>query len=57
MWVYEYCVTFFRSTTKFLKREGITEDLKEHNQWEWVCHMQNIEVRVREIVLYEMIYR
>ena len=30
--------------------EGITEKLKEENQIEWVCHMQNIEARAREIV-------
>ena len=30
--------------------EGITEQLKEENQLEWVCCMQNIEARVREII-------
>ena len=30
--------------------ESITEHLKEENQIEWVCHMQNIEARAREIV-------
>ena len=37
--------------------EGVTEVLKEQNQWEWVQRMTNIEARAREIVLYEMIYR
>ena len=36
--------------------EGITEELKEENQLEWVCRMQNIEARVREIVTTELIY-
>ena len=30
--------------------EGITEQLKEENQLEWVCCMQNIEARVRETI-------
>ena len=36
--------------------EGVTEQLKEDNQFEWVCRMQNIEARVREIVCKEIIY-
>ncbi|MBQ8575800.1 MAG: TnpV protein [Clostridia bacterium] len=27
--------------------EGVTEQLKEENQMEWVCRMQNIEARAR----------
>ena len=30
--------------------EGVTEQLKEDNQLEWVCRMQNIEARVREYI-------
>lgn len=30
--------------------EGVTEQLKEENQMGWVCCMQNIEARAREIV-------
>ncbi len=30
--------------------EGATEQLKEENQLEWVCRIQNIEARAREIV-------
>ena len=37
-------------------KEGITEKLKEDNQLEWVCRMQNIVVRAREIVSSELIY-
>lgn len=36
--------------------EGVTEELKEHNQWEWVQIMRNIEQRANEIVCTELIY-
>ena len=36
--------------------EDITEQLKEDNQMEWVCRMQNIEARAREVVTTELIY-
>ena len=36
--------------------EGVTEELKEKNQWEWICRTQNIEARAREIVYKELIY-
>lgn len=36
--------------------EGVTEQLKEENQLDWVCRMQNIEARAREIVYTEIIY-
>lgn len=36
--------------------ENVTEQLKEENQLEWICRMQNIEARVREIVCKEIIY-
>ena len=38
------------------KVEGVTEKLKEDNQMEWVCRMQNIEARAREIICVELIY-
>ncbi len=38
------------------KAEGVTEQLKEENQLDWVCRMQNIEARAREIVCNELIY-
>ena len=37
--------------------EGVTEQLKEENQMEWVCRMQNIEARAREIICSELICR
>ncbi len=36
--------------------EGVTEQLKRENQMEWVCRMENIEARAREIVCNELIY-
>ena len=36
--------------------EGVTEQLKEENQMEWVRRMQNIEARVREHVINELIF-
>ena len=38
------------------KTKGVTEKLKEKNQLEWVCRMQNIEARTREFVTTELIY-
>lgn len=37
--------------------EGVNEQLKEENQMEWVCNMQNIEARAREIVNNEIIFK
>ena len=36
--------------------EGLTEQLKEENQMEWVCRIQNIEARARYVVTTELIY-
>ena len=36
--------------------EGITEQLKEENQMEWICCMQNIEARASELVCSSLIY-
>ena len=36
--------------------EGVTEDLKEQDQLEWVQIMGNIQQRAREIVCVEIIY-
>ena len=38
------------------KAEGVTEQLKEENQLEWVCRMQNIEARAMECVNRSLIY-
>ncbi len=36
--------------------EGVTEQLKEENQLEWVARMNNIQSRTKEIVFKELIY-
>lgn len=36
--------------------EGVTEALKEKNQWEWVQRMGNIQQRAKEIVINEIIH-
>lgn len=36
--------------------EGVTEELKEENQLEWVKRMGNIEQRARGVVCKELIY-
>lgn len=47
----------FDSLVEQLKQsEGITEQLKEENQIEWICLVQNIEARAREIIFEELIY-
>lgn len=38
------------------KSEGITEKLKEQDQWKWVQRMGNIEHRARDVVYEELIY-
>ena len=36
--------------------EGVTEELKAKNQWEWIQKMNSIRYRAEEIVKNEMIY-
>ena len=37
--------------------EGVTEELKEANQMEWMQRMNNIRSRAEEVVLSELIYK
>ena len=37
------------------KAEGVTEKLKEENQMEWVQRMNNIEMQVSEIIIYQFL--
>ncbi len=37
--------------------EGVTEELKEQDQWEWVQRMGNIQQRAREVVSNEIIFK
>lgn len=41
---------------QMMKRDGVTEELKEQNQLEWICRMGNIQERATEIVCKELIY-
>lgn len=62
--LYQYCAEvekqaqqMFDTLVEQMKEaEGVTEQLKEENQMEWICRMQNIEARAREIVTTELIY-
>ena len=42
---------------QYAKAEGVTEVLKQADQLEWVCRMNNIRNRAEEVVLNEIIYR
>ena len=62
--LYQYCAKVEKQAQDMFdilveqmkKAEGITEQLKEKNQMEWICRMQNIEARAREIVNSEIIF-
>ena len=43
-------------TEQMMKSEGVTEELKEQNQMEWVGRMNNIREMANEIVCNELIY-
>ena len=43
--------------TRLKSAEGITEELKEVNQMEWIQSANNIRVHAEEIVMNEMIYK
>ncbi len=47
---------FSRLVEQMKINEGITEQLKEDSQMEWVAHMNNIEARAREVVCNEILY-
>ena len=49
-------VMFSRLVEQMKVAEGITEQLKEQDQMEWVTRMNNIEARAREIVNHKWIY-
>lgn len=62
--LYQHCAEVEKQATEmydFLieqmkEAEGVTENLKEQDQWEWVQRMGNIEQRAREIVLKDLIF-
>ena len=41
---------------QFMEKEGVTEELKKKNQYEWVRKMNGIRSREDEIIMREMIY-
>ena len=47
---------FSRLVEQMKLNEGITEQLKEQNQMEWVQRINNIQAREREIVIFELIF-
>jgi len=62
--LYQYCAEvenhardMFDTLVEQMKEtEGVTEQLKEEKQMEWVSRMGNVEQRAREIVCVELIY-
>ena len=44
-----------RLTTQLAKQEGITEQLKVTDQWNWVQRMNSVRNRVEEVVRKELI--
>ncbi len=63
--LYQYCAEvenqaqdMFDTLVEQMKEsEGVTEQLKEENQMEWICRMQNIETRIKEIINNKLIYQ
>lgn len=62
--LYQHCleienqaIVMFDTLVEQMKAsEGVTEELKEQNQWEWVQLMDNIKQRANEIVCNDLIY-
>ena len=47
----------FQLVRQMAKDEEVTEELKRHDQMEWVRQMNSIRSRAEEIVLNDLIYR
>lgn len=62
--LYQHCAkieaqardTFDTLIEQMKKAEGITEELKERDQWRWIQKMGNIQQKANEIVCRELIY-
>ncbi len=62
--LYQHCIEIenqaqhmFNTIVEQMKEtEGITEELKEHNQWEWIQRMGNIQQIATEIVCNDLIF-
>ena len=61
--LYQHCAEVEKQTNEMFDMlveqmkaaEGVTEQLKEENQMDWVQRMGNIEARAREIICEELI--
>ena len=53
---YKY-LRFERIVEQMKQAQGITEQLKADNAWEWVGRMNNIQACARELVDKEIIYQ
>ena len=47
---------FSRLVKEYAEKEGVTKQLKEENPIEWIRRMNNIKMRVREMVNSEVIF-
>ena len=47
---------FSRLVREYVEKEGVTKQLKEENPIEWIRRMNNIKMRVREMVNSEVIF-
>ena len=62
--LYQHCAdvenqakaTFDMLVEQMKEAEGVTEELKEKDQLEWIQRIENIEQRVSEIVLKDLIF-
>ncbi len=62
--LYQHCAVIEKQANEMFdmlveqmkEAEGVTEQLKEDDQMEWIQRMGNIEARVRELVCSELIY-
>ncbi len=62
--LYQHCADVEKQANEMYDRlieqmkeaEGITEQLKEENQMEWVQRMENVEARAREVMCEDLIY-
>lgn len=42
---------------QYAEIEGVTEELKRHDQMEWVRQMNSVRSRAEEIVLNDLVYQ
>ena len=47
---------FLRLVKEYADRQGVTEQLKAENPYEWIGRMNNLQACVREVVNNELIY-